>query len=133
MFPVGLLMEQTIRPAWVLWPGPWKCPVQARSGMLFAVGDGNHSLAAAKEVWRKKETGRSTLPIIQPAMLLPEVENIHDPGLCFHPIHRVMFNVDTDELATFLGKRQSRYPPRSQHSGNTIQTSQPGPGNGNLL
>ena len=73
----------------------------ARSNTLFAVGDGNHSLAAAKEIWEEKK--KSGVPADHPARyVLAEVENIHDPGLCFHPIHRIIFNADIDGLASFL-------------------------------
>ena len=34
-----------------------------------------------------------------------EVENIYDPGLRFHPIHRVMFGVQADKLKSHLRKR----------------------------
>ena len=57
--------------------------------LLFAVGDGNHSLATAKAVWEKK---KASLPADHPLRYaLVEIENIHDPGLFFEPIHRVIF------------------------------------------
>jgi hypothetical protein len=59
--------------------------------LLFAVGDGNHSLATAKEVWEKKKAG---LPADHPLRFaLVEIENIHDPGLSFEPIHRAILGV----------------------------------------
>ena len=59
--------------------------------LLFAVGDGNHSLATAKAVWEKKKAG---LPSDHPLRYaLVEIENIHDPGLSFEPIHRVIFGI----------------------------------------
>jgi len=59
--------------------------------LLFAVGDGNHSLATAKAVWNKKKT---SLPADHPLRYaLVEIENIHDPGLIFEPIHRVIFGI----------------------------------------
>jgi hypothetical protein len=71
------------------------------SDLLFAVGDGNHSLASAREVWREKKAAGA--PDIHPSRYaLVEVENIHDKGLHFHPIHRVLFNVDAMELKNFL-------------------------------
>jgi len=59
--------------------------------LLFAVGDGNHSLASAKAVWelRKKDIGMDH-PL---RYALVEVENIHDHGLYFRPIHRVLFSI----------------------------------------
>ena len=62
--------------------------------LLFAVGDGNHSLATAKAVWEKKKAG---LPSDHPLRYaLVEIENIHDPGLYFEPIHRVLFDLKKD-------------------------------------
>jgi hypothetical protein len=69
-----------------------------RSDLLFAVGDGNHSLASAREVWIEKKAAGA--PGDDPARYaLVEVENIHDPGLPFHPIHRVLFGIDPDSLS----------------------------------
>lgn len=72
-----------------------KYGVDADSGvLLFAVGDGNHSLATAKAIWEKikPEVGMD-----HPARFaLVELENIHDHGLEFEPIHRVLFEVRHD-------------------------------------
>ena len=68
--------------------------------LLFAVGDGNHSLAAAREVWEAKRRGA---PADHPARhALVELVNLHDPGLRFEPIHRVVFETDADELLSSL-------------------------------
>ena len=67
-------------------------------GLLFAVGDGNHSLATAKAHW---EQLRGRVPADHPARYaLAEVINIHDKGLCFEPIHRVVFDLDPDLFLT---------------------------------
>ncbi|MDO4750397.1 MAG: DUF1015 domain-containing protein, partial [Eubacteriales bacterium] len=66
--------------------------------MLFAMGDGNHSLATAKLCW---ERIRSTL---SPAELetcparygLVELVNVHDEAIDFEPIHRVLFDTNAD-------------------------------------
>lgn len=59
--------------------------------LLFAVGDGNHSLATAKSIW---EELKPTVGMEHPARYaLVELVNLHDPSLKFEPIHRVMFNV----------------------------------------
>ena len=74
----------------------------AENGKLtFAVGDGNHSLAAAKRFWEEK---RETLPENEretdPARFaLVEIENIHEPSLDFEPIHRVIFDTDASAFA----------------------------------
>lgn len=68
--------------------------------LLFAVGDGNHSLATAKSIWEKikPEAGMD-----HPARYaLVEVENVHDEGLFFEPIHRVLFGVKEDWQAALL-------------------------------
>ena len=59
--------------------------------LLFAMGDGNHSLAAAKAIWAKKKQEYDKDHPSRYALV--EVENIHDAGLEFEPIHRVLFNV----------------------------------------
>jgi hypothetical protein len=76
--------------------------------MLFAVGDGNHSLATAKAIWEqvKAEVG----PDHPCRHALVEVENIHDPALAFEPIHRLLFGVAGDlrqALVESLGPRVS--------------------------
>ena len=69
---------------------------QSNEPLLFAVGDGNHSLATAKSVWEMK---KAQLGMDHPLRYaLVEIENIHDEGLVFEPIHRVLFNVDQDVL-----------------------------------
>lgn len=62
--------------------------------LLFAVGDGNHSLATAKSIWEKikGEVG----PNHPARYALVELENVHDTGLEFEPIHRVCFGVRAD-------------------------------------
>ena len=67
----------------------------APDGLVFAVGDGNHSLATAKTCWENLK------PTLAPEerenhsarFCLVELENIHDDVLEFEPIHRVVFNV----------------------------------------
>jgi uncharacterized protein YqgQ len=64
--------------------------------LLFAVGDGNHSLATAKSIWEKI---KPVVGMNHPARYaLVEIENIHDKGLEFEPIHRVLFNLKSDPV-----------------------------------
>lgn len=69
--------------------------------LLFAVGDGNHSLATAKACWEnlKKTLSPDALETHPARYALVEVVNVHDSGLVFEPIHRVLFNVDAQHLA----------------------------------
>ena len=69
--------------------------------MLFAVGDGNHSLATAKAIWEEVKASWAGKPGAEAALAdhparyaLVELLNVYDEGLPFHPIHRVLFNVD---------------------------------------
>jgi uncharacterized protein (DUF1015 family) len=70
------------------------------NGLLFIVGDGNHSLATAKAHWDKikvnlSEEERKSHPA---RYALVEAMNIYDEGLIFEPIHRLLFNVKDDFL-----------------------------------
>jgi hypothetical protein len=65
--------------------------------LLFAMGDGNHSLATAKAIWEKI---KSQVGMDHPARYaLVEIENVHDEGLEFEPIHRVLFGLKKDLFA----------------------------------
>lgn len=59
--------------------------------LLFVVGDGNHTLATAKEWYRQHPT-----PLTRYALV--EVVNIHDASIEFEPIYRVLFGVEPEEL-----------------------------------
>ena len=68
---------------------------------LYAMGDGNHSFATAKAVWEqiKAEASSPDSVLDHPARYaLVELVNIHDEGLEFEPIHRVVFGVDVEQL-----------------------------------
>ena len=71
---------------------------KSSDGLLFLVGDGNHSLATAKAHWENVRKGLTGDELINhPARYaLAEVVNIHDKGLDFEPIHRVVFGIDPD-------------------------------------
>ena len=75
--------------------------------MLFAVGDGNHSLATAKAIW---ERVKSSVGMDHPSRYaLVEIENIHDPALAFEPIHRVLFGVAVDPRQALAAAFGSSY------------------------
>lgn len=63
--------------------------------LLFAVGDGNHSLATAKECYRL-----SGNPLARYALV--EIVNIHDPSIQFEPIYRVLFGADAADVTAAL-------------------------------
>ena len=69
-------------------------------GLLAAVGDGNHSLATARQCWLNlrgtlSEAERATHPA---RYALVELNNLHAPALVFEPIHRVLFGVDAQAV-----------------------------------
>lgn len=63
----------------------------SENDLLFAVGDGNHSLATAKECYRQNPTELNRYALV-------EIVNIHDASIEFEPIYRVMFNIDADDF-----------------------------------
>lgn len=75
-------------------------------GFLFAVGDGNHSLATAKTCWENiKKSGKFTEEQLKthPARYaLVEICNLHSEALEFKPIHRLLTNVDVKDMLSFF-------------------------------
>jgi len=70
--------------------------LQAEQDILMIMGDGNHSLAAAKVYWDElkknlPETEKENHPARK---ALVEINNVYDPAIDFEAIHRVLFNVD---------------------------------------
>ncbi len=65
-----------------------------RPPLLFAMGDGNHSLATAKAIW---ECHKAQVGMDHPSRFaLVEVANVHDAALAFEAIHRLLFGVRQD-------------------------------------
>ena len=72
---------------------------------LFAVGDGNHSLASAKAIWleyKAAHSGEEGLEKHPARYALVEIENIYDAGIAFEPIHRVIFGASFTDISTAL-------------------------------
>ena len=68
--------------------------------LLFAIGDGNHSLASAKTLYEeiRSEIGDEAARNHPARFALCEIVNLHDEALEFEPIYRVVFNVDVEEF-----------------------------------
>ncbi len=79
----------------------------AEDGLLFAVGDGNHSLATAKVCWeeRKKQLSPEKIKTDPARFCLVELVNIHSPALVFEPIHRVAFDCDPNRIKKLLQEK----------------------------
>ena len=76
------------------------------NGLLFCVGDGNHSLAAAKSIYEK--TGREI-----DRYALVEIVNINSPAIDFEQIYRVVFGVNPksviDEFTLYCSEKGGKY------------------------
>ena len=93
--------------------------------LLFAVGDGNHSLATAKAHYESiKKAHGDKAKNMSARYALCEVVNIHDASLEFEPIYRVVFGVDAEELLAELSayatkaasdEENSSYPEQRVH------------------
>lgn len=72
--------------------------------MVFAVGDGNHSLATAKSCYEELKANNPDMDLsMHPARFaLVELENIHDEAQVFEPIHRVIVKCDPKALLAAL-------------------------------
>lgn len=79
---------------------PLQNTVQPAAPFLFAVGDGNHSLATAKVHWENIKAAHGlTADSDHPARYaLVEVVNLHDTGIVFEPIHRVLFGINSSTV-----------------------------------
>ena len=82
------------------------------STFLFAVGDGNHSLATAKAVWDEYKAkliaegaDEAALKECPVRYALVEIVIIYDTGLTFEPIHRVIFDCDVEGLIKHLAEK----------------------------
>ncbi|MBQ3065032.1 MAG: DUF1015 domain-containing protein [Clostridia bacterium] len=80
-----------------------------KAPLVFAVGDGNHSLATAKACYEalKAEIGAEAAKAHPARYALAELVNLHDDALEFEPIYRVVFGVNADDV---LKEMQNTYP-----------------------
>ncbi len=89
--------------------------------LLFAVGDGNHSLATAKTIWEKAKAASQNQQELNHSPLryaLVEIVNLHDEALAFEPIHRILFEIKNpagleDELELFFQRQVEISPEKS--------------------
>lgn len=81
-----------------------------RGGAILAVGDGNHSLAAAKAYWDElkatvSEGGRKNHPA---RYALVEIVNLYSEAINFEPIHRLLFRSDPNKVYDMLAEELGR-------------------------
>ena len=87
-------------------PDTFRAKYGSDNVMAFAVGDGNHSLATAKECYerQKKLTPREHWDSLPARFALCELVNLHDPAMEFEAIHRVLFGVEPENVVEALLK-----------------------------
>ena len=74
------------------------CRAEGDAPIVFAMGDGNHSIAAAKKYWEsvKKSIPEAEWESCPSRYALAELVNIHDEAITFEPIHKVIFNTEPE-------------------------------------
>ena len=76
---------------------------RSRDSLVYAMGDGNHSLAAAKAHWENVKTETSDMS--HPSRYaLCEITSISDESLVFEPIYRVLKNCDVNDVLASLDR-----------------------------
>ena len=98
-----------------------KYHVKDRPVLLFAVGDGNHSLAAAKAYYEQLKAAHPDEDLSEhPARYaLVEVVNLHSPALQFEAIHRIVTGVHVEDL---LSKMNAALHIKKEGKGQTFYT-----------
>ena len=95
----------------------WERQVQrtpaGRQPLLYAVGDGNHSLATAKSIWEdvKKRLSPEEQANHPARFALVELVNLYDRGITFEPIHRILFGTDADAAQASLEAALGQFSP----------------------
>jgi hypothetical protein len=85
--------------------------------LLYAMGDGNHSLATAKTIWettKEKAKDRGAAMRLPLRFALVELVNLHDPALVFEPIHRVIFGLAPER--NLIGDMEKYYRGRFRYA-----------------
>lgn len=100
-----------------------KYGVKDKGVLLFAVGDGNHSLATAKTCWEniKKDLSAEEIENHPARFALVEIVNIHDESLEFEPIHRVVFGTNPEKLIEAFMKYYKGKASKKNNGGQCIE------------
>ena len=73
------------------------------SGLVYAMGDGNHSLASAKAYYEELKKALGEAAGDHPAShALVEVVDIYDPSIEFEPIYRLLINCDGEDILSYI-------------------------------
>ncbi len=77
-----------------------RLPTWKNRGLFAYIGDGNHSLAAAKRI-RESVIRKEGKESKTKRYALVELINVHDPGLIFHPIHQLVYHTDSQTVLEY--------------------------------
>lgn len=102
----SLMSDESIEKALCALEKQWE-----NSELLFAMGDGNHSLATAKACYERDKSN----PLARYALV--EIVNIHDPALDFEPIYRVVFGIEPEKL---IKEAKEHFASASEHKVTTF-------------
>ncbi len=94
---------------------------------LFAMGDGNHSLASAKAVWDRLKEGGADPDSHPGRWALVEILNLHSPQLPFEPIHRIVEAADAAGLLDFAVRKFGAVAEKSSSFGEISKAVSAGP------
>jgi len=78
-----------------------------RHPAVILIGDGNHSLATAKSCWESLKAKGADAERHPARYALVELQNLHDDGVVFEPIHRILEGAKADAVQAFLEKAWS--------------------------
>jgi hypothetical protein len=92
-----------------------KLELLIKDGLLFAVGDGNHSLATAKECAKLNPSEKAQFALV-------EVVNIHNPAIEFEPIYRVLFGTTKENIVSYLIRRNNQQTGETKHKFTVIDS-----------
>lgn len=97
-----------------------KYDVTDKGVLLFAMGDGNHSLATAKACYEnlKKKIGEEEALNSKARYALVELVNLHSNALEFEAINRVIFNTNSVDL---LNKLKEYYNINKEGNGQKVR------------
>merc|ERR1711920_1059052 len=75
-----------------------------RKPAIILIGDGNHSLATAKSCWENLKAKGVDKECHPARYALVELQNLHDDGVVFEPIHRILEGAKADDVQSMLEK-----------------------------
>merc|ERR1719382_2076449 len=73
-----------------------------RKPAIILIGDGNHSLATAKSCWENLKAKGADKECHPARYALVELQNLHDDGVVFEPIHRILEGANADDIQGVL-------------------------------